>query len=463
MPNERPSAYHEISGFNGRSGNLFRTAACELRSPRGILTRVRVVLASFGSFGDLNPHLGLGLALKAQGHRPILAVTRAYQPLVEAAGLECRPIRPEGDPSDREMVSRVMDPIRGPEYVIRGLMMPHLREMYDDLAAITHDADVVVSHPLTFAAPILCEQRGLPWAASVLAPLSFFSRLDPPLSIPGPLASSVHRRWPAVSSLMAGVGLGLTRSWTRAVQDLRRSVGLGRGANPVGPGQFSPYLNLALFSRVLAAPQADWPPATVVTGAVRYDANHGTLSDELAEFLSQGPPPLVFTLGSSAVVTHAASHFYEISAAAAGALGMRAVLLTGQLPENRPAVSSGSVFVTPWAPHSELFPRAAAIVHQGGAGTLNSALASGRPMLVVPFAHDQPDNAERAFRLGVARVVYPHQYTAARVRRDLDALLGDPDTRDRSASIQDVVQSEDGGPTAATALSRFDRPATTSA
>jgi len=414
---------------------------------------VRVVLASFGSFGDLNPHLGLGLALKAAGHQPVLAVTRAYQPLVEAVGLECRPIRPEGDPSDRAMVSRIMDPMRGPEYVIRRLMMPHLRDMYDDLAVATRDADVVVSHPLTFAAPVLCEQRGLPWAASVLAPLSFFSRQDPPLSIPSPIAAAVHRRWPAASSTFTTVGLALTRSWTRAVQDLRRSVGLGRGGNPVGPGQFSPYLNLALFSRVLAEPQADWPPETVVTGAVRYDANHGTMSDELAEFLGDGPPPLVFTLGSSAVVTEKASHFYDVSAAVAGALGMRAVLLTGQLPENRPVVASGSVFATPWAPHSELFPRAAAIVHQGGAGTLNSALASGRPMVVVPFAHDQPDNAERVFRLGVARVVYPHQYTAARVKRELEALLGDPATIDRAASVADIVRSEDGALTAARALS----------
>jgi UDP:flavonoid glycosyltransferase YjiC (YdhE family) len=136
---------------------------------------------------------------------------------------------------------------------------------------------------------------------------------------------------------------------------------------------------------------------------------------------------------------------------------MRAVLLTGQLPENRPAVASGNVFVTPWAPHSELFPRAAAIVHQGGAGTLHTALASGRPMLVVPFAHDQPDNAERVFRLGVGRVVYPQQYTEKRVRANLEALLGDPETAARAAAIQAIVQSEDGGPRAAGELSRLIR------
>ena len=86
--------------------------------------------------------MGLGLALQSLGHQPVLAVTRAYQSHVEAAGLECRPIRPEGDLSDRAIVSRIMDPLRGPEFLIRDVMMPHLRDMYDDLADVARDADL---------------------------------------------------------------------------------------------------------------------------------------------------------------------------------------------------------------------------------------------------------------------------------------------------------------------------------
>lgn len=415
---------------------------------------MRVLLASFGSYGDLNPHLGLGLALKAQGHHAVLAVTRAYQHHVEAAGLECRPIRPEGDPNDRAIVSRIMDPMRGPEYLIRRVMMPHLREMYDDLADATRDIDVVVSHPLTFAAPVLCEKKQLPWAASVLAPLSFFSDADPPLAIPGPLSASVHDRWPRVAAAVTSAGVVLTRRWTRPVQRLRASVGLPRGKNPVTAGQFSPHLNLALFSRVLASPQPDWPPQTAVTGAVRFDAVHGGMEADLEDFLQAGPPPVVFTLGSSAVVANRAAHFYEVSAAAVAALGIRAVLLVGHLPENRP-MATRDLFISAWAPHSALFHRAAAIVHQGGAGTLHTALAAGRPMLVVPFAHDQPDNAARVERLGVARVLYPNQYTAARVQRALESLLRNPSYAAHAAEVKTTVDSEDGATTAASAISRL--------
>ena len=416
---------------------------------------MRVVLTSFGSYGDLNPYLGLGLALKAQGHQPVLAVIRAYQPFVESAGLECHPTRPDGDPNDRAIVSRIMDPLRGPEYIVRHVMMPHLREMYDDLAEASRNADFVVSHPLTFAAPVLCEKRGLPWAASVLAPLSFFSRQDPPLAAPGPIAAAIHRKWPKAGAPMNALGLFLTRSWTRPVQDLRRSLGLGKGKNPVAAGQFSPQLNLGMFSSALAEPQADWPPHTVVTGAVNHDSIHGSMNEDLRAFLDDGPAPIVFTLGSAAVATKRAAHFFEISVAAAKAIGHRSVLLVGKEPLNRPAVTAGDVFVTDWAPHSELFPRAAAVVHQGGAGTLNTAMESGRPMLVVPFAHDQMDNAARVERLGVARVVYPDWYTAKRVSENLRALLADADVTALSADLGAHVRAEDGAATAAKAIGSY--------
>lgn len=413
---------------------------------------MRVLLATIGSYGDLNPYLGLGLELKARGHHPVLAVAAAYRQHVEDAGLDCRPIRPDGDPSDTVLVARVMDPMRGAEFLVRDLLMPQLRDMYDDLADAARNADVVVSHPLTFAAPVLCEKRGLPWAGSALAPLSFFSRLDPPLVLPSPLMAVLHRRWPRISRPVNTIGRLMTRSWGEPVQALRRSLGLPRGGNPVMEGQFSPHLNLGLFSPVLAEPQPDWPPRTIATGAVRYDAVHGGMPEDLDRFLDDGPAPVVFTLGSSAVGLNRAAHFYDVSAAAAAALGVRAVLLVGRSPENRPAGVSGHVFVADWAPHSELFHRSVAVVHQGGAGTLHTALAAGRPMVVVPFAHDQPDNAARAERLGVARVIYPDSYSAAGVGRALESLLSDAAVRARGEEIGAEVSAEDGAGTAASAL-----------
>src|SRR5262249_15866724 len=155
---------------------------------------------------------------------------------------------------------------------------------------------------------------------------------------------------------------------------------------------------LALFSRLLGDKQLDWPPQTVITGFPFYDQDGDAgMPAELAAFLDAGPPPIVFTLGSSAVQD--AGLFYEPTIAPARQLGRRAVLLVGKDSSNRPASLPEGMLAVDYAPFSELFPQAAAIVHQGGVGTTAQAMRSGRPMLVMPYAHDQPDNAARIVRL----------------------------------------------------------------
>jgi rhamnosyltransferase subunit B len=167
------------------------------------------------------------------------------------------------------------------------------------------------------------------------------------------------------------------------------------------------------------------------------------LSLELEEFLAAGAPPIVFTLGSAAV--GAAGDFYEESVEAVRALGARSVVLVGPHADNRPKHElPEGVLLVPFAPHASLFPRAAVVVNQGGAGTLQQGLRSGVPMLVVPFAHDQPDNAYRAERLGVSRTVAAGRYTARRAERELRTLLEDPRYRARAAEVGERVRAEDG-------------------
>ncbi len=170
---------------------------------------------------------------------------------------------------------------------------------------------------------------------------------------------------------------------------------------------------LALFSRVLGEPQPDWPANTLITGFAFYDGDAGKtdLSPELEQFLAAGPPPLVFTLGSAAVMD--AGDFYEQSAAGRELLAERAILLVGNEPHNLPTPCSfRNICVAPYAPFSKIFPRASVIVHQGGVGTTAQALRAGRPMLVMPYSHDQPDNARRVRHLGVAKVIQRKNYIA---------------------------------------------------
>jgi rhamnosyltransferase subunit B len=172
------------------------------------------------------------------------------------------------------------------------------------------------------------------------------------------------------------------------------------------------------------------------------DAGHRDLPPAIESFLQQGPPPLVFTLGSAAVLD--AGDFYRQSALAAELTGQRAVLLVGSDPRNIPQDTAQNVCVANYAPYSKLFPRASVIIHQGGVGTTAQALVSGKPMLVMPYSHDQPDNARRVRRLGVARVIRRRRYTAELAARKITLLLEKTAMRQRAARIGEQLRREDG-------------------
>lgn len=411
----------------------------------------RIVITSWGSYGDIYPYLGLGRALAAAGAEVVLAVPEYYRGTVEAAGIGHRSVGPGIDPADRALVSRVMDPARGPEALVRDILVPALERTVHDLREATRGADLLVTHPVTFAGPVVAALEGVPWVSTVLAPLSFFSATDPPVLPAVPWLAGVARRVPWAARLLARTARRATAGWMAPVHALRRAHGLPPGGHPLFEGQFSPTLTLALFSPVFAPPQPDWPAQTRTTGFVFHDDPADVLPPSLESFLAAGAPPVVFTLGTSAV--HAAGAFYAESVAAARALGVRAVLLTGGIEGNLPAGRlPDDVLAVDRAPHARLFPRASAVVHQGGVGTTAQALRAGRPMLVVPHAHDQADNAARAVRLGVARTLGPRAYVSRRVVPVLAHLLSDAAAARHAERTAVALATEDGAREAAQAL-----------
>jgi UDP:flavonoid glycosyltransferase YjiC (YdhE family) len=159
----------------------------------------------------------------------------------------------------------------------------------------------------------------------------------------------------------------------------------------------------------------------------------------LARFLDDGPPPLVFTLGTA--VGSDAGRFYETSLAAAQAVGYRAVFVGSGVQDR--ITTGAETIALDYVPYADLFPRAAVVVHHGGIGTTGLAMLSGRPMLVMPRAWDQPDNAARVARLGVARVLPRHRYRASRVASELRHLVGGA-YRQRGLAVRDQLRQEDG-------------------
>jgi rhamnosyltransferase subunit B len=353
----------------------------------------------------------------------------------------------------------IWDIKKGTERGLREFLFPAIRDSYHDLLeAVTAGggADLLVTGELAYAGPIVAEKTGVPWASYVLAPLSFFSGYDPPVLPPYPILSKVPSIVPRIGRLVPRFARMVTRKWSEPLYALRHELGLPEGENPIFDAKHSPSLVLALFSRVLGDPQPDWPPNTLITGFAFYDGDAGKtdLAPELEKFLAAGPPPLVFTLGSAAVM--AAGDFYEQSAKAVELLGERAILLVGNDPHNRPSQPlSERICIAPYAPFSKIFPRASAIIHQGGVGTTAQALKAGRRMLVMPYSHDQPDNARRVRHLGVAKVIQRKNYVVDKAADKIKALLEDATYSERATEVARVIAQEDGVATACDALERM--------
>jgi rhamnosyltransferase subunit B len=417
---------------------------------------VHIVITTFGSLGDLFPFLAVGQVLHARGHRVTIATHTTHRATVAQAGLRFADASGMPEPENRaQFTARAFDHRHGPYFVVHDLAAGDVRASYAKLKTICSDADVLITSSLAFAGQILGETLSaagkLQWISVVLAPASFVSAYDPPTTGMA-WVDALTRHAPRRVRVFRHLFEWGTRHWTAPVRALRRELGLkavSSGGDPFHRGQHSTDGVLALFSPLIGEPQPDWPAGTHVTGFAHYAQPGAKLDAELDNFLSDGSPPLVFTLGSEAV--HIGADFLRASITVADRLNRRAVLFTGtpavraQLPAPLPA----TMFAVDYAPHAAVFPHAAAIVHHGGIGTSTEALRAGRPMLVVPHGFDQFDNAARLQRLGVAHVLHANRYSVETATPLLCQLLDDAHYGQHAWRCAEVVRAEHGATIAA--------------
>ena len=409
----------------------------------------RIVFTTWGSFGDIHPFMGLALELQARGHRPAIATLEFYREKIEGAGIDFYPMRPDTPAPETEeaaeMMRRVMDLRTGPRYVIRDLLSTHIRASYKDtVAAVTAHggADLLVSHAIPMAAPLVAEVTGVKWISVVLSPVSLPSMFDPPTPPDFPALRKLLMLNPLFAKAFLALLHRVTESWIKPVRELRRELGLAPGKHPVFEGQFSPRAVLALFSNVLAKPQPDYPPNTVITGFPFYDRkDEQPTARELVQFLENGEPPILFTLGSAAV--RLGDDFFRTSIEVARRLKRRALLLVGDQSNVRGDLANG-IGVFDYAPFSLVMPRSSVVVHQAGIGTTGQALRSGRPMLIVPHGQDQPDNARRCVELGVGETMPSRNYSVRSVLPKLERLLNDESYTNHARKVALRINAEDG-------------------
>ena len=406
----------------------------------------KIVLSTFGSLGDLHPMLALAIELRKRRHEIAINTLEVYREKIDALEFKFHPLRPNVNPEDRKLAREIMDAKTGTEKLLKEILLPNVRPMYEDLTEAVEGADAFVTGEVVYPAASVAEKTKIKWITTSLAPASFLSPHDP--FVPPTAQWLKHFRFLGAGfhRLVYSAVHRLVWSWFASYRKFRREIGLNENHDPVFKDKYSDSLHLALFSKVLGKPQPDWHAPTLQTGFCFYDGQNdtGKMPEKLTEFLAGGEPPIVFTLGSAAVMD--ARDFFEESAKAAQILNRRAVLLYGVFNEPPKIVESEKTKIVAfdYAPYSLIFPRAACVVHQGGVGTTAQVLRAGVPHLIMPYSHDQPDNAARCERLGVARTISREKYAAETAAKQLRELLSNSSYKKNAVETGKIVKSEHG-------------------
>lgn len=418
----------------------------------------RIVLTTIGTLGDLHPFIAIALDLQRRGHAPVLAVSEDHIARVRAAGLEAVAVLPSFATvwqrmglDEEDAVAKVMASQR---VMLEEVILPWLETSTAALDVVCAGADAVVSSQFVFGAAIVAEKRGLPLVTVILQPMAMLSARQPPHTpdfwmMKGEPEWPIGWRWNALVYAIARKVM--RRRYNRQVDRVRAQFGLAP-IPKLAILEISPMsaLTLCCYSPVFGPVQADAPRHTEVVGFPIYDSGpDGDAPDpEMDAFFAAGPPPLVFTLGSFAV--YAPGDFYQQAAAAARRLGARALLLTGGKSK---VAGDRDILVRDYAPHSQVFPRAAAVIHHGGMGTTGQALRAGKPQLVVPHMGDQADNAHRIHRLHVGRVLAAKRFNVERAAKRIAWLLdAHRPYLAAAAAVGAVVKAEHGAEAAGAAV-----------
>lgn len=432
--------------------------ACRNSHEQGLM---RILLATLGSRGDVEPFLALALALKRSGHQPTLCASQRFGAWIEGWGIAHAPmddgfVQLLESLEGREGLERAASPLGMARTIwklapqIKPLQVQVQRDVWQ--AALNCKPQALVFHAKLSGAPDIASELKIPAAILMLVPA-----LEPT----GAFACPVFPNW-----LTALGGERTRRAGYQLVRALTRRFGSGPALawrREAGLAQRPPALDLMhaangrpwpllhAHSPSLLARPLDWPAHAHVTGFLRLPAQPGWAAPaSLLNFLDDGPPPVYVGFGSMAGRDPARRAQQVL--AGLQEVGLRGVIARGWGGLNASALPP-TVYALDHAPHDWLFPRMAAVVHHGGAGTTAAGLLAGRPTLICPFFGDQPFWGRRVHELGLGPPpIFQRNFTVSRFAAALRHLVGDPAIADACTAMQHRLSLEDGAQAATAAL-----------
>ncbi|EEX34396.1 MULTISPECIES: glycosyltransferase [Vibrio] len=349
---------------------------------------MNILIVTIGSRGDVEPFIALGQALLARGHAVHLCAALRFKSLIERYGLIHHPLSDDlfklADGGVMEKLGNPMSAVKTIYQLTKSAKSINHQMMADSIAAgFAAQPDLVIFHPKSLAAVSLADKLGVPAIMALLQPMIVPTKAFPPAGLPD-LGGCLNR----VSYRLIDMGY---RQYIHELNKLRATLlhlePLEKNSGVFHRSDRQEVPRLHAFSQHLVSRPTDWPENAVLTGnwSLSIDQDDYKPPKALIQFLESGQAPIYIGFGSMAgrdpkqltqTIIHSVSKAKLRAVIATGWGGLEAV------PENMLIIDS--------APHNWLFPRVAAVVHHGGAGTTMAGLKAGKPSLICPFFADQP-------------------------------------------------------------------------
>lgn len=415
-----------------------------------------IAIVTIGSRGDVQPYVALGRGLHGAGHRVRVVTHERFAGFVRDRGLDFAPLA--GDPraivespEGQAVLSGGRNPVTFARH-IRRLAAPLVEQFARDMLAACADVDALITAPLPFfAVSSVAEKRGIFCCGAYLQPVTPTRRFAQ-FAVPARL-----RLGGTLNRLSFQIVDALTWQLFRPLTNRYRREKLGLPPLPlrgslVQAGERFPILYG--YSPLVVPRPPDWGDEVAVTGYWFLDRPEGWQPPaELAAFLAAGPPPVYVGFGSMSSGDPVETT--RLVLRALDMAGRRGIVLTGWRGLSRAGLPA-SVYAVEDVPHDWLFPRMAAVVHHGGAGTTGAALRFGVPSIVVPTFVDQPFWAERVHALEASPPPIPRgTLSAERLASAIRLATTSPRIRARAVEIGRIIRAEDGVARAVDAFERF--------
>lgn len=415
----------------------------------------RFLFVSIPASGHINPTLPLVQSLVARGHEVGYATGPTMEWSVAPLATRFFPVGPAVTADDALRRWPEMGRLRGRrqlDFMIRDVFYAFAAEVAREVLDVVTSwrPDVLVFDAFTHVASIVADASALPWATTTVAPGLLPGRGAHPYGIALPYPPNRLQR--LATPLFWALFRKVARRHDGQFNAIRAEFGLQPVRNSFHESTISPFLVLALFPPEFEFPRPAWLSQAHFVGPSLWDRPHDYAVPAWLEELPGERPFVYATIGTVQSIYQSA--FFGTLFAAAQGLAADVVVTTGGHPDTLP-VPPPNVRVERYVPNSVIIPRAHAVLHHGGVSSTMGALWHGKPAVVTPFAHDQPENALRLRWLGAGAAVDPFAATSDVLREAIESVLTSADMRERAVSLGQKLRQYDAGQTGADLLERL--------